>query len=45
MLNAALNVALIIVAFLWDKALGGYVTHQQVEEFLKADHSNKREVV
>jgi hypothetical protein len=45
MLNAALNVATIILAFLWDKALGGHVTQQQVEDFLAADQGSKREVV
>jgi hypothetical protein len=45
MLNAAFNVAVIILAFLWDRALGGQITQQQVEDFLAADHSNKREVV
>jgi hypothetical protein len=45
MLNAALNVAMIILAFVWDKAIGGHVTQQQVEDFLAADHGNKREVM
>ena len=45
MLNAAFNVAVIILAFLWDRAIGGHITQQQVEDFLSADHGSKREVL
>lgn len=44
MLNAALNVALITLAFVWDKALGNILPLSTVERWFSPSASKQREV-
>ena len=45
MLNAVYNVMLIILAFVWDLALGQHLTIRDAQGFLFIDPSVKRKVL